>query len=228
MDRTARPRGFRSWPQAPRLGAIALRWLLGSKAEVLPAGSARQQQYSLPTSPLKSLPSDRTRARLARLLRSGPAQEVRRRASRHDPDARHLHEVVVPLGFLTAHFWARSGRRESPSRWRASSTRTLESARCDERSTADRRPSSRGALTALPLWPPPGRDVGASGDRCTATRSRAVVRELSTASQPLAKRPARAPTSTHSRGERGRRPRRPCARRVWLPGARAARGRHAG
>jgi hypothetical protein len=47
VDRTARPRGSRSWPQAPRLSAIALRWLLGPRLKSCPQGQLKHRRYSL-------------------------------------------------------------------------------------------------------------------------------------------------------------------------------------
>jgi hypothetical protein len=48
VDRTARPRGSRSWPQAPRLSAIARRWLLGPRLKSCPQGQLKHRRYSLP------------------------------------------------------------------------------------------------------------------------------------------------------------------------------------
>ena len=47
VDRTARPRGSRSWPQAPRLSAIARRWLLGPRLKSCPQGQLKHRRYSL-------------------------------------------------------------------------------------------------------------------------------------------------------------------------------------
>ena len=47
VDRTARPRGSRSWPQAPRLSAIARRWLLGPRLKSCPQGQLNHRRYSL-------------------------------------------------------------------------------------------------------------------------------------------------------------------------------------
>ena len=55
-ESAARPRGSRSWPQAPRLGAVALRWLSGLRLKSCPQGQLNYPQYSLsgpvPTNPL--------------------------------------------------------------------------------------------------------------------------------------------------------------------------------
>ena len=47
VDRTARPGGSRSWPQAPRLSAIARRWLLGPRLKSCPQGQLNHRPYSL-------------------------------------------------------------------------------------------------------------------------------------------------------------------------------------
>jgi hypothetical protein len=47
VKQRARPRGSRSWPQAPRLGVVALRWLSGLGLKSGPQGQLNYPQYSL-------------------------------------------------------------------------------------------------------------------------------------------------------------------------------------